>query len=563
MKNKKLFLTTTVACLFVAATTVTIYSCKKDVMEGVDLITDVNFTKATIGVQFVDAKTGDNIGFGSATPAVTATLSGAGAANVVDITGGNNFTTAEGFLVMAVKKGVTPSAGSPVDFTISAKSAGYLSTTQNVSINVEGGVDVVVSMVKITDAPDGVAFTTDNQLTSTVMGTTATGTTLPISVATTASTSGADMTIAKMDIPVGEKFYSDAAKTQRITDPIGTTFGHFSGTEEASLMAMPGGLEPKLSNGTKGQFKMAGLVSVEMKGTTSGKTVVGLGTAIPVTMGIPTGMKIEDESRDVVAGDAIPYYSHDAVTDTWTQEGTGTVMQGTNGLEVTMNVTHFSTWTTGYFQTDQCTVSYQIAANSSLYSGANPLCMKIYKMNLTTGSRTLKYHGHHMISQICSAYWTILDHGNSNTLEIDVYGSHNLYHSPTDILFHGTATCGTSGNVTVNPTNPAVTVSLSATCASKPGIQFRPTTPCYVRKVGTSQWFLAANMVNGNASTTSLKQGVAYDFGTMFDGKFIKATTITTVVNGTSVNNSAPFTISGTTFTVKQELPSSSCSKIH
>ncbi len=354
MKNNKLIINTTAACLFIAATAITIYSCKKP-LQDVELITNLNFTAATIGVQFVDAKTGENIGFAPSTDVVTVAINGTDKAQVVDVSAGTNYKPTNGFLSLAVKEGVVPTTSNPVDFTITGSCPGYLTHTEAVSINDLGSTGAIIKMVKITDAPTGVSFLVDNTSLPVAQMNSATGTTTVIPLQTLAPAAGSvDMTTATMSIPVGEKFWSGPTNVpqNRIIDPVGTTFGHFSGTDDGALGSIANNLFTSIG-GNVSHLNLGSLVNVQMK-SNSGRIVTNLSVPITVTQGLAVDAE-NAMGNPIQAGDTISRWSQNETTGIWSYEGNAVVVAGTGAnagaWEVSYPVTHFSIHATGFMVT--------------------------------------------------------------------------------------------------------------------------------------------------------------------------------------------------------------------
>ncbi len=527
MKSKKIFLSTALASAFIAATCVTIYSCK-DPLTDVELITNLNFTEATIGVKIEDAQTGTNIGFGTS-DVVTLAIGGVDAAQIVDISAGTNFKAVQGFAAMATKEGVIPTDVNPVDFTITASCPGYLTTTEVVSIKASGSVGAIIRMIKITEANTTAGVSV---VVAPTIGNNANGTTALATVAAPAPASG-DQSTAKMDIPIGTDFYSDAAHTQRISDPVGTTFGHFSGTEDASLAMVAASL-----TNSNGSLKLSSLVSVEMKGITSGKTVKTLapGQQIMVTQGL-AATSLNALGNPIAVGDSIERWSQDETTKIWTLEGKAVVTlgTGTNAFEVTYPVTHFSLHAVGYMAT-VCKGSVNIDISFANFTYKVQYLQGSTWFTALTGVVPYNATGNQFL---LDAYAQ-----SGKTYRIIIEGPDGMTVSTTNLT-----NCGIT-QVQGIPGNSKVSVQVTARCASLGGLAFRPTTPVYGHdnaSANASDWFYIGGMVDGKLSTTLLVQGHSYRFGTYFDAKWY---------------TSADYTVNQTEYAYDQDLDAASCNKI-
>ena len=121
MNNKKsFFFVTAVACCILGSIWFAINSCKKPT-DGVNLVLNTNLINTTIGISFIDAKTGEPVGY-SGTLKVTMSISGQNASSVMDIIGTSDYKTDKGFSNLALDPQVKPSSSNPVTFNIVALS---------------------------------------------------------------------------------------------------------------------------------------------------------------------------------------------------------------------------------------------------------------------------------------------------------------------------------------------------------------------------------------------------------------------------------------------------------
>jgi hypothetical protein len=509
MKAKKIFISTSVACFLIAIASFTFYSCKKKPFDDIAQIANVNFTTATIGVQFVDATTGENVGFKDASQNVNLSIIGPNADKIVTVANDNDFKSVLGFLNLALKEGVTATKTNPVQFTITASAKGYITTSFPITVSESGGIGVKINMVAITNAPAGVGVMVDNTSLDATQAGSSTGTSTTISMSTPIATKGSDQTTATIDIPVGQKFYTDASHSERVTEAIEVTFATFSATEGASLMAFPGSLQARLANNTTGQFITAGLVTIEMK-TASGKEITSFEKPIQVTTGVPSGILKPDGSA-MVAGDTIPVWSHSNATGMWTYEGNATITDNGGKLETTYSISHLSYWNTDMLS-DYC------------YQGAT--------LNFTGNISSDVYYQALMVDQNdtyiadsdinCKAGTSDQMSGGANrNIRIYIYKNYSDYYSElsgvkSKYIGKSALFNGCSGNTTINVINPdlippTINATITATCSGS-NKKYRPTLPIFTMDItaGETTIQFIGSMIEGKFSSNKLIIGHTY-----------------------------------------------------
>ncbi len=141
----------------------TLNSCKVDPNEGIDLRVDWNIIETTASFQFVDAKTGELVGYENGDK-IEIIVKGNNKEVVVDITGKktDDFEAVKGSLNLALDPNApAPSEDQPVDFTVTAMIDGYVTIDYPVQIFRTGAHEYEVKMINLENTPEGVIVTTN------------------------------------------------------------------------------------------------------------------------------------------------------------------------------------------------------------------------------------------------------------------------------------------------------------------------------------------------------------------------------------------------------------------
>jgi hypothetical protein len=312
-------------------------ACKKiNPTEGVEQIVDATFSKSTVSLQFVDAKTGVQLDLTGAED-VKISVVGEDASSVVTNLATTQFAADFGISALALRDGVVPSTSNVVEFTVSATANGYLPASKAVSIVQEGHQHYEVKMIKISDAPVGVSV--DEAIISAVPSTGVLAADFSLSPAQVTSTG----TTVAVNIPQGTKLKdkNNAAVGGNVT----TTLAYFNPLDSEFSSAFPSLLQySTLTTGQHVAFNTVGMLAMEMN-SSNGKEIKNFGSPISMMMQIPDGATNEDGTA-IQTGDSFDVLSYDEETAEWKVESTVvTVLNGATGkLEVNFEMTHLSRW---------------------------------------------------------------------------------------------------------------------------------------------------------------------------------------------------------------------------
>lgn len=479
-------------------------SCKGP-HDDVDLILNAGITEATVGVNFIDAKTGEPVGMGLDGDAqVSITIHGSGASNVVAADGSTDFDCNQGFMSLALRSNVIPSESNPVTFRVVASAPGYLKTSREVTIYELGGVDLTIPMVKISDTPDGVAVNTASFGLSASTGT-ASEVTLNSGVpSTTFGNSTATVTI-----PQGTIMKDKDGVV--LSGTINSTLAYFNPLDPSSTQAFPGGFSVESSSNGNIVFTTGGFVSLEMSKEGSNRGVKTFETPITLTVEMPDGV-VDDYGDPVSPGDQVPIWSYDTETGDWQLEGNAVAqLNGSGKIEVNYPVTHLSYWNIDWYRAS-CVLGATINVSSNIS------CLGYRWVTIRTQSGGLVSQGYRNMAN--GSNIRLVGAPTNTALVVRVF------ESPSSLATIGEVTVSNpcSGNypLSVNSANSGAQVSLSVNlrCPDREQFIFRPTLPIWARELPNGSWRYIGQIVNGNFSTCALSVGSTYDFATFYDGQF-------------------------------------------
>lgn len=507
-----------------------INSCKKPT-EGISPIISFNYSEFTASFQFVDAVTGEPIGFSNSNEKVTVTIEGDDKSLIRDNIGSTSITPSKGFLTLAVKKDVKPTSSNPINFHVVAHANGYLSTSQPVEIRTKGTQHFVVYMVKINNTPEGVAAIVNSNLSSNSSGVVSSAFVLQTPDAETNS----EKVKAKVTVPQGTTLLDK--NMQPVTGTITTTMVHFNNQDEASLKSFPGGFAANTTNQGDIFFKTGGFVALEMKNG-SGKEVKNFSTPISMNIQIPAnttnfdGMPIQD-------GMSIPIWSYDPDLGEWTKESDATIYfnSSTGKFEVDFEMSHLSYWNLDWYE-NRCTTGATVNISSNV-------------SNTYFGYSKLKYPNGQLLSSSNiniknGTSFSFLYSPLNQSVTLEVYKKYNSS-TPLQTLSIANICSGNySLDVQLEP-NPTVNLTVNATCANKPNQIIRPSGSIYADS-GYDGLEYVGEMIDGQISTNILEFGLTYSFYLYIGGEFISAP------------NS--YTINETSYTYDEQLSVSICNMI-
>lgn len=484
-------------------------SCKKP-DEGLNEIFNTDFTQATVNFEFVDATTGETIGFNNTAQTVTVTIEGQDKSAVVDNAASSAIKPVNGYLTIALAEGEKPSESNPYTFHVVSHATGYLSTSTPILINKPGTQTVVVKMVSVTNTPEGVEITTNKNTNTNATGATKLANVLKV---TNIAGQGLSENIeATVNIPQGVILMDENKNPILNASQIETKLVHFNPNDESSLSAFPGGFAASTASEGDIVFKTGGFIAMEM--TAGNKEIKNFSAPINMTIEMPKDIT-NTEGTKIYDGMVVPIWSYEPSTGKWTKESEETIKTNTTTgkLEVSFDMIHLSYWNIDWFYSANCTygapikIKSDIATSSwyqfKLYSKNSGAYLKGGYADLKNGETLQLFNTPKNVPVVLKVY-------NSNEVQIGEVSMNDM--------------CSGTYTLNVAPQNlTKVKLDVDGVCANKPGKIYRPRLTLYGVEVGTTNRVLVGEMVNGYLETEKLTVGKTYEFYTPWNGQWIKS----------------------------------------
>lgn len=508
----------------------------KTSLDSVKLVVGTPEFKALVHFEFVDAKTNQYI-----TDVATVTVSGKNASAVYNNLGQSATTcsTMMGMLDLVVDPHLAATLDTnPVEFNVTTNLTGYVNVTQKV-VFVENKPKIVsIPLIKISDAPQGVAVSQKSNFASTSS----------LGALNTPASESLNSGAQTVNIPQGV-ILKDASGSP-VTGTVKSQVVFYNPTDSVAQAAIPGGLDvsAKMPDGSTSSIKMvsAGMFGVNLTaGNQEVKTFENGGIHIktkldPAMINPKTGVAIKEN-------DVIEMWSKSDGNGDWVLEKMDTIRKVGADLVLEETVQHLSTWNWDFF-------------TNSCYSGAKI----IFKGDKTriSGSVTTNVYS-----------WDFHKTDYFSALPGDPYdGFIQLYNTPTNKAAKLTFTSSTPGvtftpavldvpnlcsgsyEVTINKATTPVTGALivktdiGLSSKSQPDLVIKPNAAIYLRPTGATNNYLLNSLVNG-VGTLNIQLGVNYDILAMYGTSNATAKLRVDKVNNTLVVTCTPTVNSGSTST--------------
>ncbi len=294
---------------------------------------------------------------GSLMSNVQLSISGTHAKNVVDGSGeaATAWEATQGIFALYLA-GVTPSADTPVKFTVIAYKKGYLSTSKEIYLTSQGAHEFNINMFNLNSAqsiPDIAVATATG---SSVNGVLQSAINLNSSIDTTASSGNAIKASANLSIPAGTTITNRDGVP--LTGALSITTTYHNSLTDTGLSSFPGGLEPTVTqNGTQseGYFVSAGFTAIEVSDE-NGNKARNFSTPFDLRVTIAADTVNPNTGAKVQVGETLPLWSYDEDNAQWTLESNAIVKgPDSNGLlYVEESVNHLSYFNLDYWSTQRC-----------------------------------------------------------------------------------------------------------------------------------------------------------------------------------------------------------------
>lgn len=504
---------TSISVLFVKCKEIT------DPAEGLKLIINYNVIKTTLSVTFLDAATGEPVGYNTS-KVVNVNLQGQDADKILDVTGANktSFNSAEGFLGFGVDPSYTPTHNDPLEFTIVANCDGYASTSLPVKLWEESHRSLIIHMVDLNNLPKGVVSKTDY---STFVSDTAVDNEVVI------ETPAAGTTGTKATLIIRQGTVIKDAGGNILTGNITTNLVYYNNMDDEALAAFPGGLSASVNINGNSQdvlFYSGGFASIEIADATGkiGETFENHDLELIVevsdnTYNKNTAAQIEDQ-------DTVPLWSYDLETGQWDLEG-WTLIEEVGGIfQTTAEISHLSfynlDWWFPFFPGPpfpSARIQFEFPIKNAGAVETIPLEITVRKKEDNT------YINKFLIQAPIGEEYPIGEWGLGNVpvmLEIRNMCDINTYQ--TEEISDPSQGLYTIILQNAQPTNESVTVYFEGWCPNNPDIIIRPSIPfVYKDECEGGEWIWSF-MHEGFVTLYNMKLNHLYRVGVYYDGELFE-----------------------------------------
>lgn len=517
MKNSNvLFKIFTISILF--AVIFTIGSCKKlsNITDGTKLIIDYNLITTSFTFKFYDAATGELIGQGEDNRSVSLNVYGPNADDIIDITGTqpSTFSSAEGFIALAINPDVDISLSNPAKFTVVAHLDGYLNNSKSVTVHKEGNHIYDIYLVDVENLPNGVSRVVNNNGHTTNEGV------VEEDIIVTTPNGMATITILAGSI-------LKDANGDPCTGTITVNLAHFSNLEHESLQAFPGGLEANINmpdgSTDNGFFFSAGFISLDVYDEDWDMADSVFVNPVNMQMVVPEETYNSNTLTGIADGDVIPVWSYEETAGSWDFESNNTIVSTDKGtFEVVSESWHFSWWNWDWFWGDFCPEGLEINFHSDDYTCD---CFWLYATikNPYNGSYIMGSWVYACNNEPVQLLYvpagmpvdiTFAGYCNGLYTELDYYYVENLCAPDVLDVYLYSETIGTT-----------VLFEVSGYCPANPNFEVRPTLGVWFRPADSWCWRYAY-MYNGYADICNIVLGEEYVIGIVYDGQWTEYTVV-------------------------------------
>ncbi|MEN9443798.1 MAG: hypothetical protein RIS47_688 [Bacteroidota bacterium] len=283
---------------------------KDDVSKDLEVKVDYDLTQTSFDLAFVDAKTGEPIGFGDSKK-VKLTFFGDDAKDIIDVLGANidSYQTDKGFYSLALNPKRVPSAATPLKLNVKAECEGYLTNTFTFAATDTGRFVQQFKLVNKDNLPAGVSYKE---------------VTLTATNGVVASQTSFTSTNLLQEVVIPAGITLKTATGELLNGTITAKLFSFDSTDPSVLEYYPGGLLARLEDNQEGMFHTAGFFSLELIDG-SGKSAHILENGEIEVKSYMDSQTNKPSNAAVQIGDEIGLWSYDYSTALWKNDGTYTI----------------------------------------------------------------------------------------------------------------------------------------------------------------------------------------------------------------------------------------------
>lgn len=493
-----------------------------EVEDTFDLIVQLPSVETTFAGQIVDAESGQIIDQQN----VDVVIQGPDKSAVMDpilFEPISRATVESGFLDLALKEEITPTAAAPVRFSVVASADGYITNSKSISVADTGKYRFSIRLVAEERPPSGVSIKSDEPSGSAD----ASGT---VTEAQTVTTDPEAETGGQAAITVAQGTQITDASGQPLQGALSSTVAYYANQNEDALASFPGGFDEVTvrradgSEASGGTFVSGSFVSVELRDG-AGREADQFSQPVGVSVSIPAETINPNTGQPVQSGDVVPLWSFDEDNGVWVEEGTtemksagGVTLRGPDAqgnLTAQFEAPHFSYWNVGWFT----------ASGARCQSGLT------FNVSGNESGAALNY------KLVGPGYITEFESDDSE-ITVGNFPS-SIPHATLKAKYEGAevgakrveAPCGKSSNFPLSgmpSSEELVTVKLSVdiTCDDQ---QVRPSVDFRYRRAGTDGDWNTGTLENGNTTVSGLVLGADYDVSVTYNDDGVQKTVTETV----------------------------------
>ncbi|MCD4681623.1 MAG: hypothetical protein K8S00_14685 [Bacteroidales bacterium] len=522
MKNKKYILVFSAITLILSS--LLFVKCNKiqDPTEGLKLIINYNVIKTTLSITFMDAATGDPIGYND-NKVVNVNVNGKDADKILDVTGATRttFNSANGFLGFGVDPSFTPSQTNPIEFTVVAKCSGYANTSIPITLWSESDQSVIITMVDLNNLPDGVTTVTDYSVY-------VSDSVVDADVVIETPAAGSTGTKAQLTILQGTKIKDAGGNI--LSGNFTAKMVYYNNMDDGALAAFPGGLTASAEfngNTENVMFYSGGFASVEIidASGTKAKTFENHDLELMIEMSNNTYNRNTD--AQIEDQDTVPLWSYDLETGKWNIEEWTLIEESGGMFQTTAGLSHLSFFNLDWwyplgpaFPSAGAMLRFSIIYGiKTTLEDPETIALEITIRKKVDNTFIKKY----LIQAPIGEDYPIGGWGLGNIpviLEIrNLCDATNIQveeiNDPSQGVYDITLQ-------NVQSTGHTVTVYFEGWCPNNPDIIVRPSMPFVYREICSGEQWIWTYMHEGYATLYNLNLNSAYSVGVYYDGEFFE-----------------------------------------
>lgn len=415
----------------------------------------------------------------------------------------------------------------PVKIDLLFTASGYVDIRKSIYLSnkeEDAGIQSVdIAMVSKSNPPEGISF---NELSTELVNGT-----LENDVALEVLPQEGQESQISIALPAGTQFRDRDGNVLNGSD-LKVEIGLFNAEEEEAHAGFPGGFTSDNiidENGevAPGSFITAGFVSLDM--SIGGKEVKQFNQPIDVSMSVAENVTNPETGALIKAGDVIPVWSYDEQDGDWVYETLGTVVDGSDGLELSYKTTHLSWWNFDFAGRRCCYDCGQIKFNAPGLSREDR--QPFYVRGVYSGTNQALSYYSQRTRYIYDDYIMKPYNLPSFTFDLIVYKNYAAYSE-------GEAPLARENNINLCDMNSSREINIPASaidnlfvefnavgyCDSKPNYEFRPSFRVQYKDPSSTSWYYRdyyttlGDVRDGKFKTASLSVGNSYDFRVIYDG---------------------------------------------